>query len=143
MTASGIAALCIAKSELEQTRGWARRREKVERAIRDGCAWMANFYVPDRHPTGRPKYYFRPWHYYYLYGVERAGVLAGTYTFGQKDWWETGATWLLREQEDWGAWPKGPTLSDTINTCFALLFLRRATIPLAPLPRKRVMTGPR
>jgi len=142
MTCSGIAALCIAKSELEGSRrAWGPRRDAVESAIRDGVAWMARYFSPsanpraDDGPTG--------WKYYYLYSVERAGVLAGTYRFGEHDWWDGGAAHLLEVQEPAGTWPDAKGLSRLSRTCFALLFLRRGTIPLVRLPPKRVMTGGR
>jgi hypothetical protein len=81
------------------------------------------------------------WTYYYLYGCERAGVLAGTYRFGAHDWWDEGAAWLLGQQSADGSWPVESVLSHQADTCFALLFLARATVPLVPLPPKRVMTG--
>ncbi|MBL4850202.1 MAG: hypothetical protein JKY65_32135 [Planctomycetes bacterium] len=136
MTSSGIAALCIAKSELEtHKRYWRPRRDAVETAIRDGCAWLATHWKPESNPGSAG------WKYYYLYSVERAGVLAGTYRFGEHDWWEEGAVHLLATQEQAGTWPDAKGLSRLSRTCFALLFLKRATIPLVPLPPKRVMTG--
>ena len=117
-----------------------RKTLPVEKAIRDGCAWLAKHFSVSGNPTADPR---RPsnWKYYYLYGVERAGVLAGTYRFGAHDWWDEGALHVLRAQQQHGAWPAGQPLSDVSTTCFALLFLARATVPLVPLPVKRVMTG--
>ena len=142
MTSSGVAALCIAKSELElDARAWRPRAATVEAAIRDGVAWLAKHWSPTDNPRadGGPS----GWKYYYLYSVERAGVLAGTYRFGPRDWWEEGAAHLLDVQEPAGTWPDAKGLSRLSRTCFALLFLRRATVPLVPLPPKRVMTGRR
>lgn len=140
MTSSGVAALCIAKSELEtQPQHWRQRQGAVEAAIRDGVAWLAHNFNPTENPRadGGPT----GWKYYYLYSVERAGVLAGTYRFGTHDWWEEGAAGLLPLQEAAGTWPDAKGLSRLAHTCFALLFLTRSTIPLMPLPPKRVMTG--
>lgn len=140
MTASGIAALVIAKSELEGSKSaWSRRSAAVDRAIRDGCAWLARYFIVDANPTAANLR--MNWGYYYLYGCERAGVLAGTYRFGTHDWYDEGAAWLLGQQQTDGAWPAEAVLSSFADSCFALLFLRRATIPLVPLPPKRVMTG--
>ena len=141
MTCSGVAALCIAKSELESApASWRPREEAVERAIRDGCAWLAHFWNPKENPSSGEKKTVG-WKYYWFYSVERAGVLAGTYTFGEHDWWEEGAAHLLQVQLPEGAWPDAKGLSKLSPTCFALLFLRRSTVPLVPLPKKRVMTG--
>lgn len=141
MTASGVAALCIAKSELENSKGaWAARADKVEQAIRDGCAWLSRYFIVQANPTSNQGMTIN-WKYYYLYGCERAGVLAGTYRFGEHDWWDEGAAHLLSAQTSEGCWPEEFGLSKLCTTCFALLFLKRATIPLVPLPPKRVMTG--
>ena len=136
MTSSGVIALCIAKSELERyPRSWRPRQEATETAIRDGCAWLAEHFQPESNPGSGG------WKYYYLYSVMRAGTLAGTYRFGSHDWWEEGAAHLLEVQEDQGTWPDAKGLSRLSRTCFALLFLRRATVPLVPFPPKRVITG--
>jgi hypothetical protein len=136
MTSSGIIALCIAKSELERSpKSWRPRRDAVEIAIRDGCAWLAKHFRPQANPGSGG------WKYYYLYSVERAGVLAGTYRFGAHDWWDEGAIHLFKVQEPAGTWPDAQGLSRLSRTCFALLFLERATVPLVPFPPKRVMTG--
>ena len=142
MTASGVAALCIAKSELENSKGsWRPRQDTVNTAIRDGCAWLAKFWSPTANPSsGGPKKTVG-WKYYYLYSCERAGVLAGTYRFGSHDWWEEGAAHLITQQKTEGSWPDTKGISRLGRTAFALLFLSRATIPLLPLPPKRVMTG--
>ena len=59
--------------------------------------------------------------YYYLYGVERAGLLCGIERFGAHDWYAEGAAQLLAAQKANGSW------GSTTDTAFALLFLRRAT----------------
>jgi hypothetical protein len=64
-------------------------------------------------------------HYYYIYGLERAGALVGTEFFGQYQWYPLGVSYLLKEQQKDGSWNES-----NIDTCFALLFLRRATKPL-------------
>ncbi|MFH1230338.1 MAG: prenyltransferase/squalene oxidase repeat-containing protein, partial [Planctomycetota bacterium] len=64
-------------------------------------------------------------HYYYIYGLERAGTLVGTEFFGQYYWYSLGVSYLLKEQRKDDSWNE----SD-IDTCFAVLFLRRATKPL-------------
>ena len=64
------------------------------------------------------------WHIYYLYGLERIGMLYGTDRIGSHDWYDEGAAWLIKHQADNGSWRNVP------DTCFAILFLRRATAPL-------------
>ncbi|MBI5366123.1 MAG: hypothetical protein HZA54_03725 [Planctomycetes bacterium] len=70
------------------------------------------------------------WHYYYLYSLERAGMLLGVDQFGAHDWYAEGATWLLERQQADGSWDGGG--NEVSDTCFAILFLRRATKPIVP-----------
>ena len=79
------------------------------------------------------------WDLYYLYAVERAAILDRVKRVNNRDWYFEGAAYLLDRQRRSGGWDRPD--SDTVDTCFALLFLKRATIPLMPLPPKRVMTG--
>ena len=39
------------------------------------------------------------WHYYYLYGLERAGILYDTNMIGKHDWYLEGAKLLLDAQD--------------------------------------------
>ena len=64
-----------------------------------------------------------------LFGLERAGVLADIRFLGDHDWYTEGAEYLIGKQLPSGAWP-GPGAHAVMNTCFALLFLRRATVPV-------------
>ncbi|MFH1228696.1 MAG: prenyltransferase/squalene oxidase repeat-containing protein, partial [Planctomycetota bacterium] len=68
---------------------------------------------------------------YYLYGVERAGNLLGIDTFNTKHWYSFGARFLLSDQLANGSW------NDETDTCFAILFLSKATRPL-----KKIVTVP-
>ncbi|MBI5361094.1 MAG: terpene cyclase/mutase family protein [Planctomycetes bacterium] len=64
--------------------------------------------------------------YYYLYGLERVGVFLSTEKFGDHEWYNEGAEFLLGQQDKKeGKWGNG-----TLETCFAILFLKRATAPL-------------
>ena len=77
------------------------------------------------------------WHFYYLYGLERVGAFSGLETIGAHDWYAEGAAQLLKEQRDAGGWSNEgrvvwpPAPLPIANTCFALLFLRRATLSVA------------
>ena len=57
--------------------------------------------------------------------------------FGEKEWYKPGAKWLLENQKPDGSWNTGLTTQwtqagdlETADTCFAVLFLTRATPPL-------------
>ncbi len=144
MTAAGVAGVVICKSELEADKSfWKRFGSQADQSIRDGCAWLAkNFSVRTNPPGGNH-------HYYYLYGLERAGVLAGTYDFGEHDWYDEGGKYILGAQKSDGSWVEslgglgigGIGGADAMSdTCFALLFLKRATVPVVDIPPKRVIT---
>jgi hypothetical protein len=70
--------------------------------------------------------------YYYLYALERAGMLYDTALIGNHDWYLDGARVILAAQKPDGSWAEsGPaTMRPTWDTCFAILFLKRATRPL-------------
>jgi hypothetical protein len=127
--------MVICKDALESLRQYRSVKKKGDQSIRDGCAWLAkNFTV-----TGNPGY--GAWHYYYLYGLERAGVLSLVRLFGKNDWYEKGVNYLLGAQQGNGSWPGTGNCSDLSNTCFALLFLKRATTPIIGTPEEEIGTG--
>jgi hypothetical protein len=66
---------------------------------------------------------------YFLWSVERVGVLYGLKTIGGKDWYRWGVQYLLPTQKGNGSWSgnvSGPF--PTTDTCMALLFLKRADL---------------
>ena len=64
--------------------------------------------------------------YYFLWALERVAVAYGLGTIGKKDWYGWGADWLLARQRRDGSWHGA--YGDSVDTCFALLFLRRANL---------------
>jgi len=76
-----------------------------------------------------------PYHYCYLYGVERVGVISGRNEIGGVSWYLRGARYLVDEQEKGGRWVDRRCMDpqDVLGTTFALLFLKRATIPTPTL----------
>ena len=65
---------------------------------------------------------------YYLWTMERLGVIYGRDKFGkdQRDWYEWGRRVLLSNQRPNGSWKDRH--GELVDTCFALLFLKRANI---------------
>ncbi len=118
MTLGAVGALCIYKHYLKED-------YKNDQAVKKGFAWYdSNWSV-----TENPKY--KEWHYYTLYALERAGDLFGTEFVGKHEWYVEGAHWLLDHQLSGGGWKgEGGMENDIAATCFAILFLRRATKPL-------------
>ena len=127
MTSVGVASLIIALDCLTQLGspklGEARKTDALK-AANDGLAWLTHNFSVETNP-GHPQ---GSWHYYYLYGLERAGVLAGARNLGQHDWYREGAEWLLGAQSSNGSWTKKAS-NLQIDSCFALLFLTKATMP--------------
>lgn len=107
MTAGGVGSMVIFRWMLHQP--WT-----GQPPLKRGMEWL------EANVKGKlPK-----WHIYYLYGVERAGMLYGTDLIGTKDWYDDGAAWLIEHQEKNGSW------RNVTDTCFAILFLKRSTSPL-------------
>jgi hypothetical protein len=85
-------------------------------------------------PTGQWKRRVPMTDVYYLWSLERTAVLFDLPEVGDRDWYRWGAEILLTNQTergDWAAWDRGPpnaypTYGPVANTCFALLFLKRA-----------------
>ena len=65
---------------------------------------------------------------YFLWSVERVGVLYSLPTIGENDWYRWGAEMLIANQQKRGHWTGGgyPGSTSTLDTCLALLFLKRA-----------------
>jgi hypothetical protein len=65
--------------------------------------------------------------YYFLWSLERVAVALDLQTIGKKDWYAWGAEILLANQQADGSW-QGNYGNCGADTCFALLFLKRANL---------------
>jgi hypothetical protein len=65
--------------------------------------------------------------YYFLWSLERVAVALDLKTIGNKDWYAWGAEILLANQQSDGSW-QGSYGECGADTCFALLFLKRANL---------------
>jgi len=65
--------------------------------------------------------------YYFFWSLERVAVAFGLNTIGNKDWYGWGSEIIVANQQDDGGW-RGEFASCGADTCFALLFLRRANL---------------
>jgi hypothetical protein len=65
--------------------------------------------------------------YYFLWSVERVAVALDLETIGDKDWYGWGSEILLANQHPDGSW-RGAYATMGADTCFALLFLKRANL---------------
>ena len=66
--------------------------------------------------------------YYFLWSLERVAVVYGLDHIGKKDWYAWGSEILLASQDRSGGWTNGEFSQGCCDTCFALLFLRRANL---------------
>jgi len=81
---------------------------------------------PQERPAGTNEFF-----YYYLYALERAGMLVGAETIGGHRWYVEGAKVLVEAQKPDGSWEHAGDWNKPVwNACFAVLFLKRATRPL-------------
>ena len=91
----------IAQIEIDPRVGGAFLFSDMRDAVNAGFGWFAeNLTVRvNPRPTGRGH---SGWHYYYLYGLERAGILAHVRFLGPHDWYEDGALLLATAYEQSG-----------------------------------------
>jgi hypothetical protein len=122
MTAGAVGAIAIYDTLLGED--W-----RKDPAVASGLSWLAKHFSVSGNPGPPSEEWAKGdthWcHFYYLYALERAGVLCRTDWMGRHAWYAEGANVLIGSQGRDGAWNESPT-----DTCFALLFLRRATRPL-------------
>jgi hypothetical protein len=82
---------------------------------------------PVARPVARP---LSPINMYFLWTLERVGVLYDARTMDGKDWYRWGVELLLAAQREEGAWQEGGYhgATRTLDSCLALLFLKRANL---------------
>lgn len=137
MTAVGVASVKIARQNIRKLGELPKKLEKrSKQSLYDGLAWMQKNYQNyglTKKPEPRDGYEDM----YELYAVERAMMLNLIREIDGHRWYREGAKQLIELQSDDGSWGEknarkrkgGPEDRDISETCFAILFLRRATIP--------------
>lgn len=131
MTTAGIASLIICRSALRRQPEFTKSlQQRTEKGINDGLAWLETYYTV----TTNPGVAVTTWdYYYYLYGLERVGMLGNITLIGSHNWYLDGSEVIVKKQFPEGYWmnkqwwQEGP---DVIDTSFALLFLEKATKPI-------------
>ncbi len=76
---------------------------------------------------------------YFLWSVERVGVIYGLTTIVTTDWYAWGAPLIVDHQSTDGSWSNGH--GPLPDTCFALLFLKRVNVA-KDLTKKLELLGP-
>jgi hypothetical protein len=124
MTAGGVSSLAVC------LQGDGKGRDPLEDdRIKKGLEWLGQNLSYGSNPMAPGNIAKNAWsHYYWVYAVERAGSLTGTDWFGNRPWYSEGASFLLSAQNPDGTWGNGTTDGQKIiDTCWSILFLRRAT----------------
>jgi len=95
--------------------------------LQAGIDWLANHFQVGQNFGGGQQ-----WKLYYLYGLERAGRLAGIRFFGDHDWYRLGAEELVQQQDKPGGYWQGALVESNkvLATSFALLFLAKGRAPV-------------
>jgi hypothetical protein len=138
-TACGVGTLALARYALAAAppkKAPAADPKALEQALYDGLAWLSQNWDPWETPGFYAKNCF------YLYCVERAMDLVGAERLGDRFWYREMVEALLPRQDEKGFWDtKDRQIGDrgpVCDTCFALLFLRRAAKGGVPIP---IVTG--
>lgn len=69
----------------------------------------------------------QPVNYYLMWSIERVAMAFDLQRIGDKDWYRWGSSLILRQQQPDGGW-HGTYGTAGVDTCFALLFLRRSNL---------------
>jgi hypothetical protein len=101
----------------------ARKLAKDERVVKGFTALSRHIGEPTRQWQN-----LRQPNLYFMWSVERVGVLYQLRNIGKKDWYHWGAEILVANQHPQGQWDKGGYWAATpaIDTCLALLYLKQA-----------------
>src|SRR6267142_1820304 len=122
-TNAGMSTLFITQDYVHSMEGLNCTGNVKDEHLERGLRWMsANF---KKFEGGNP--------YYSLYGVERVGVASGYKFFGDQDWYQAGAEYLVKNQGEDGSWGGEDPHNNAKkipNTGFGLLFLVRGRAPV-------------
>lgn len=126
MTCAGFASIYITNSELNAKNG---KGGAMPQQATKTLEWIVkNFSVEENPGRGNS------WHYYYLYSMERAGIITGLKKFGSYDWHLEGAKFLVFSQNPDGSWQEATEGKrdggEVITTSFGLLFLGKGKSPV-------------
>lgn len=126
MTCAGLTSLIIAESELAAAKELDDGlRRRIDSAKKQGLAWLQQNYTVRGCPPAAG--FWSVFHLYYLYSLERVGVLYGIRRLDGHDWYLEGAILLVRYQREDGSWVSYDEIP-ILDSAFALLFLKKATM---------------
>jgi hypothetical protein len=124
MTCVGLIGLAIGHGTAHEVEGPRKGPSLTDPAIEKGLQALGKFVgAPKRGKGSTPMVSL-----YFLWSVERVGVLYDLKTIGGKDWYTWGVEMLLPNQKADGSWVSPAHGGPVIDTSMALLFLRRANL---------------
>ncbi|MDD4890351.1 MAG: DUF4159 domain-containing protein [Phycisphaerae bacterium] len=139
MTLGGLASLYLVWDRLYTEKCGQAVNPDLIKAIDRGQEWLGkNFKIESN-----------AFILYIMYGVERVGVASGLKYFGDKNWWDMCARYVLFTQQPNGSWPTAHVVAhEPVTTAWALLFLSYGRAPvvfnkLAYGPQSQWNTRPR
>ena len=136
-TCAGLLGLAVGQGLVNDARdnaGQARKpAAQQDPAIQRGLDYLGDKFVKDPHKPWRNASGAPMDNLYFMWSLERIGVIFNLDKIGGKDWYGWGAEMLVAGQTfdgDKGRWDNGGYVAQhpTINTCLALLFLKRANL---------------
>ena len=133
MTAAGLATLFITGSRLQQATdcgctGAKGRGYRNSQPIAQGLSWLAKNFTVEKNPGLEGN----TWHFYWLYALERVGIISGLKTIGNHDWFREGADYLVRRQLADGGFARSADRggeAPDYDTALAILFLAKGHVP--------------
>lgn len=130
MVTAALTSIALCRSELLRTKEWTDALEaQAEQLIWGGLAWIkTNYSVRASKPEGA--WWGPAMVYYFLFSLERALVMLEVESIAGHEWYLEGSEVILSWQRNDGAW-EGAFNTAVVDTSFALLFLKRAIIPVA------------
>ncbi|MCZ7646546.1 MAG: DUF4159 domain-containing protein [Planctomycetota bacterium] len=120
MSVAGVSNLFITGDKLYHGRRGCDAPGGANPRLLRGLEWLANRFSVRTNPG------YGGYHFYYLYGLERVGMLLAQRTLGGHDWYREGAAFLVRCQRADGSWT-----NEIFATEFAMLFLGKGSKPIA------------
>jgi hypothetical protein len=117
MTAAGACSWILCRISLDEKLAPEAAAVETPR-IQDAVRWLLR--AGETAPLASPP------DYYFLYSLERLCMASRIEKLGSRDWYAEGASLLVRSQSGQGVW--AGSSGAIIDTCMALLFLRKAFI---------------
>jgi hypothetical protein len=102
----------------------------IQRALRSLSHQIGEPLGSNKQPRAKMAKHRQPVNFYFLWSLERVGVLYNLPTIADKDWYAWGAELLVDHQQRDGSWCNGdyPGSMPIADTSLALLFLKRANL---------------